>query len=339
METQIIVKESKQRNREIFYQLHHANTWVPESGLASLNISFSMPWLCRKLSKVIKQEGEENQCKTKSVSCNEKVRYAMKNITRENQAGMFCSIVSGILPNYRGCSGRSADIAKDVTLNRNVGEIAFPSFSCSICRKEFVSINGLANHNIVPCYRNSLEYKETERPSTLKKNSLSCGICKKTFVSNEALMDHNTVPCFRKFPMCEKGDKEGNHHSNSISTSTTTENNECETFSCCVCKKKFGSIVEFRDHNMVPCFKEHMEHGCTPRLLAHPLRLKTVEVEKVVMCDICNKTFANDSYLKSHVITHTFPCIICGNKYKTKRSLKRHLLNQHPYHSKYHSLS
>lgn len=77
-------------------------------------------------------------------------------------------------------------------------------------------------------------------------------------------------------------------------------------YSCAICCAQFGAAVALQEHAMKHA--DDMNSSCR--------------------CDICNKTFVHETYLKAHVATHIeirpHTCKVCHKGFKNASHLKSH---------------
>ncbi|MEQ2268693.1 hypothetical protein XENORESO_011142 [Xenotaenia resolanae] len=131
---------------------------------------------------------------------------------------------------------------------------------------------------------------------------------------------------------CPNLGKDGLNTLNVVSLETTraAENN---TFTCQICNRTFfhkGTLTHhMKSHktNFCSICKQHFpqrkklnSHSCVPPV-AHQRMSKS--------CELCGKTFANQSALRIHYVVHTgekpYRCSFCGKRFTQKGNLKCHL--------------
>lgn len=143
-----------------------------------------------------------------------------------------------------------------------------------------------------------------------------CDVCNKTFRTKLQLLQHNHKA-----------------HANN------------NPFECKQCKKKFPKkqllVIHLSDHAGNPNFllgQQLTNIANEPEVLANdiqtdpsllmPLYTDAPTAEKPFQCKVCYRTFAQKSYLSTHLKRHTkekaYECPICHLKFTEKKSVERH---------------
>lgn len=106
-------------------------------------------------------------------------------------------------------------------------------------------------------------------------------------------------------------------------------------FECQMCKIIFSSRNSYENHMRL--ISHDSQHAKTCDITKNESTAKSnkkmnskSEQVKILTCNICEKSFKSESYLKSHKLIHTgdlpFGCDLCSAKFNRKDKLKRHAL-------------
>ncbi|XP_055683964.1 gastrula zinc finger protein xFG20-1-like [Lutzomyia longipalpis] len=180
-------------------------------------------------------------------------------------------------------------------------------FECSICCKELQSKEELVKHMTI--------HTATE----IKHDILSCKKCGIIFTKEYHLKRHfNNCPenvssmqhpfscknCGHTF----KEQKILEMHYNDSNTDVTTVK-----YICTGCKSKFKTFCSMKQHKKT-CVQQDGGNAA--------------DVIKSLKCELCSLRFNDKFTMLKHFFTHvnakTFSCRICGNKYSTRISVKKH---------------
>ena len=206
-----------------------------------------------------------------------------------------------------------------------------PIFKCDLCSRNFVKYLALKTH--------ILQVHDTAR------HKYSCDKCPRKF-REELLLKRHSI-----------------YHSDLLEKSKIVRNEE--SFQCNCCKSSFGSLqlrlkhyrAEHRDDLFecehcelnLPNLRDYLEHSkkhlenaiykcvvCEKHftvLLKFISHLMNHEGMKLHVCEFegCDKSFMSKAKLKDHLISHATNskphlCSLCGQFYKTKENLARHLI-------------
>lgn len=107
-----------------------------------------------------------------------------------------------------------------------------------------------------------------------------------------------------------------------------------KSFKCNVCDKNFGRLFHLqkhmnthRDQKAFAC-DQCSRKFCDPGRFEHHLLRHEEKRFTVFKCNVCEKTFKNKLYLRTHELLHTdtrpFICSTCGKAFKTKQYLNAH---------------
>jgi uncharacterized Zn-finger protein len=113
---------------------------------------------------------------------------------------------------------------------------------------------------------------------------------------------------------------------------TDEQTREKQVFQCSKCKNKYSS-AEALDHHLETTPHSYMCDLCDKEFAAERFLRKHLVIthsKGLYECEICHKKLKNEHYLKSHSMIHTgempFECKfpLCGKKFNRKDKLKRH---------------
>ena len=165
------------------------------------------------------------------------------------------------------------------------------SLCCTVCSKTYKSSCGLNVHmtkvhnsaqaNNVPSRKNG-KCNVTSKPSGIKRTTLRCSLCDKSFSSKQTLHFH-----IKEIHKYLDSDDDVEHQQyvdvepDSEESTGSARKNETSIFSCCLCKKVFGTVKSLSMHQM-------RKHKVSGRLLC---------------CDMCSATFRSQRALQQHTET------------------------------------
>ena len=115
------------------------------------------------------------------------------------------------------------------------------------------------------------------------------------------------------------------------------EDKEDKILECKLCDKTFYDERSLKNHTILEHF---LCHTCnrkgfkTKEDLQNHLRIvhnfqNFQEEPKTIVCELCNKSFVDENYLKIHTIGVHFLCRICNTAFKTKENLDEHNIEKH----------
>ena len=115
-------------------------------------------------------------------------------------------------------------------------------------------------------------------------------------------------------------------------------NIEDNILECKLCDKSFFDERHLKSHTI----NEHfLCHTCNRKgfktkedlqnhlKIVHNYQNYFQEEPKTIVCELCNKSFVDENYLKIHTIGVHFPCRICNTAFKTKEDLDEHNIENH----------
>ncbi|CAG5057406.1 unnamed protein product [Parnassius apollo] len=194
-------------------------------------------------------------------------------------------------------------------------------FSCHLCAENFHSFF-LLNKHINVHYSNAI-----------------CESCGKGFVSHTRLLQHKEIHLTGQYP-CDKCKKmftslpKYKYHNDRIHRNST----KVKPSKCQVCEARFDhhyeKIKHLKDsHGMMynyPCETCSVVFETRKSLYFHTKKYHTQNI----LCEVCNKPFAERNHLKKHMAMHTkarnFACSLCSKTYRYEKNLKDHMRVHNP---------
>lgn len=191
---------------------------------------------------------------------------------------------------------------------------------CKKCLSYFSSNSDLKRHNRIGCFKckkcdKNLESEQTYK-SHIKKHAkkeefakYSCSKCDCAFslpasLTNHYRLKHLTDPAYYECDHCKKV------FNTKLLLVSHVKDSHMNALYCDVCKKKFYSETEFRQHKRIVC-----------------------QSPGNWFCEICDKTFSRRKGLSSHLLFHSstasYECDYCGKKFKLKNLLAIHIRRKH----------
>ena len=191
--------------------------------------------------------------------------------------------------------------------------------SCTICDRQFrlprfMKPHMIRVHNLqIDCtsckqwFPNDHEFeKHFEKSNQCKKPNLECSLCGLLFIRKELLFKHHKT--HRGLP----------------------------EYKCRTCGDTFAKMTQLYSHSRYHEVPEHMCPHCGYRAKDRSnvdRHMRTVHItEKKFSCEICNKRFKTDYYLKKHIeFRHTereplnLLCPICSAVYNSDAGLQFHM--------------
>lgn len=170
-------------------------------------------------------------------------------------------------------------------------------FVCVLCYKKFPNFDELKSH-----MRNS---------ASCQRTTISCSICSKTFPNKSRCRAH-----------------------------VESAHSEKPTYPCSKCEKSFSNSIALKAH-LDTLHTEYFDatktgFACkicnettpTKPLILHHINTKHLHIT-TLLCDMCGKSFMNESGLRAHLLTHNddkpFMCQICSKSFKLSSTLKAHI--------------
>lgn len=167
--------------------------------------------------------------------------------------------------------------------------------SCKICRKNYSSKYKLMRH--------MKSHTDPRDPGL----SFRCERCDETFESLSKLNYHKAKHQTKVF-QCDKCSKMFYRNGSLIQHQKVHESQE---FVCQECLKSFNNAAALRRHA-----ESHVGQD-----------FKTVE--KVIKCNVCDKTFPDQDQLNEHVVLYEgkgkLLCHVCNQSFRTKKALASHM--------------
>lgn len=186
---------------------------------------------------------------------------------------------------------------KTVKQEHKTVKIRSTIFVCVLCYQKFPSFDELESH--------------MKSSASCQRTPIACSICGKTFVNRSRCKAHvaNAHGEKPKFP-CNKCEKS---FSNSIALQAHLETLHTEYFDA----TKDGFSCKMCE-----------ETTQTKPLILHHINTKHLHIT-TLLCDMCGKSFMNESGLRAHLLTHNddkpFMCQICSKSFKLLSTLKAHI--------------
>ncbi|XP_055676881.1 zinc finger protein 28 homolog [Lutzomyia longipalpis] len=203
--------------------------------------------------------------------------------------------------------------------------------TCIVCNKVFSSSNGLKKHE-------KFHEKRTVKQD-LQETPYKCGTCRRFFRNSVMLERHNEYRN-RANLICDTCNNQFCTHTDILNHQRTVHKINT-SFKCRYCEGQFNNFrLLFRHHKMqhpaeVAPESPYLCDMCgivmmDPRDLSY--HVKTVHESKEFKCDICRKTFGEQTNFEEHQRIHIpisqlqdpYECDTCSKKFRTKRSLEKH---------------
>ena len=186
----------------------------------------------------------------------------------------------------------------DLTSSYSQRNEASSSLHCTVCSKTYKSTGALNVHmqkmhkQLNAAQANTVQSRKNGKcnvtsESTGAKRTTRCSLCDESFSSKQALCLH--IKDMHKF-LDSDDDVEQQQYADvepdSEESTSSAHKNETRTFSCCLCKKVFGTVKSLNMHQM----RKH--------------KVKTLDFSRrLLCCDMCNDTFGSQRSLQRHTET------------------------------------
>jgi len=227
---------------------------------------------------------------------------------------------------------------KHLSTRRNL-HVAESSYSCSECKKRFLSPQNRCDHVNI----HTAKYKCTEcgkcckssakltihRRSHSGEKPFECTVCGKRFVESGHLKVHHRIHSGEKPFECTVCGKRF-AHSGDLVRHNRIHSGE-KPFECTVCGKRFARSGHLLEHNRIHSGEKPFECTVCDKRFAWSGGLAKHNIihsgEKPFECT-CGKRFARSDHLVSHKRIHNgekvFECTVCDKRFVEFSSLKVH---------------
>ncbi|XP_033106564.1 zinc finger protein 14-like [Anneissia japonica] len=169
-------------------------------------------------------------------------------------------------------------------------------YPCQACKLNFGSERTLQQH-----HKSNPECKVSQTAGG--RRTLKCSLCNFQSHSNHSLKIH-------------------------VGAQHKKNTNDLKIVYCLVCNARFNSKRSLRRH------RQNGKCGRTergrPKGINCKIKPRPPSIPKVIVCDLCNRTFDKNYRYNEHYATHfderKQQCNECGKAFKTKRGLRRHAI-------------
>lgn len=196
-------------------------------------------------------------------------------------------------------------------------------FQCDICDKTFSESGNLAKH---------------KRRVHLKDRPFKCEVCDKTYPQKKDLQGHMLVHTMKRFScsICQEEFAQIDEKRAHMKTAHPQETVE-KSFTCVLCNVVFNSKTKYDSHCLThgernfQCLHCPKKFYTIPRLRKH---IRSHRIEEHSRCEICLKTFSQDSNMKRHIeVMHMrdnrYYCLHCPLMFELPDELRLHRESAH----------
>jgi len=227
-------------------------------------------------------------------------------------------------------------------------------YGCQFCEKSFISKQSLDNHErthtgekpfqckvCIMAFASQTSLKKHEVTHTGEKR-FSCDSCGKRFGLKQSLKAHSKAGCPRFIDFneekpfaCDQCDKKFTQNSeltqHKIEHTWDLKPSWKRYLSCADCGQKFETKQSLDVHQVESIGSGSHLKPKPPEIEAAKKQIKIAPkkpTDFAFSCDICGKTFTQNSQLTQHKIAHTWEkfisCLTCGGNFNSKQHLEMH---------------
>lgn len=196
-------------------------------------------------------------------------------------------------------------------------------FRCDVCEKAFSESGNLAKHK--------KQVHSKDRP-------FKCEICDKSYPQKKDLQGHMLVHTMKRFACSICKEEFAKIEEKRAHVKAKHPNDSIErSFSCVLCNAVFNSKTKYSNHCLTHGERNFQCPHCTkkfhtiPRLRKH---LRSHRVEEHSRCEICYKSFSQDSNMKRHIEmmhmrNNQYYCLHCSQTFELSDELRLHRETAH----------